>query len=337
MNHPGGVEGYSDDFIAIVARNRPPERCFTCGKTAHWRYRENPYVHVPPEHGGPIVAPPYFCDGCAPGDMPRVKLRNSPRTGVGCYDNTYDTPYHNVLSIEPTGDPEYLEELLKATEANHIIYWTAPHYNTAGEEMQGTAELVRLNGNDLDKSLAAIEESILQWENQFIELLPSSWERLVDPNSRGYQIISNMMDQQFKPDDNFDEEPTKVEGQPDDVMAGIYEQYSLAKEATTELIHEEMPTDAADNAGRLEHLDTDERIVRIINIARQIMEMGHSAITGMAVHELTEFAQTSRAEPPRASNREMMAHAVRTMAYAGAIARAAAKMIDFRIWPLDQD
>ena len=75
-----------------MARNRPPERCFTCGAVAHWRYHENPYVHVPPEHGGPIVAPPYFCDYCAPDDVTTVVLRKSPRAGVGYYDNTHGEP-----------------------------------------------------------------------------------------------------------------------------------------------------------------------------------------------------------------------------------------------------
>ena len=31
-------EGYSKDFITIVARNFRPEHCFTCGDTARWRY-----------------------------------------------------------------------------------------------------------------------------------------------------------------------------------------------------------------------------------------------------------------------------------------------------------
>lgn len=92
INPPEAAEGYRDDFITVVARNLPPERCFTCGSAAHRRYYENPYIGVPPEQGGPIVAPPYFCDNCAPDDVTTVVLRNSPRTGVGCYDNTHDEP-----------------------------------------------------------------------------------------------------------------------------------------------------------------------------------------------------------------------------------------------------
>ena len=89
INPPEAATGHCDNFITIVARNQPLEHCFTCGTVAHWRYSENPYVHVPPEHGGPIVAPPYFCDFCAPDDVTTVVLRNSPRSGVGCYDNTH--------------------------------------------------------------------------------------------------------------------------------------------------------------------------------------------------------------------------------------------------------
>jgi len=96
INPPEAADGYGDDFITIMARNLPPERCFTCGAAARWRYYENPYIGVPPEAGGPIVAPPYFCDFCAPDDVTTVVLRNSPRTGVGCYDYTHDEPAGNA-------------------------------------------------------------------------------------------------------------------------------------------------------------------------------------------------------------------------------------------------
>lgn len=95
INPPEAAEEYGDDFITIMARNLPPERCFTCGAVARWRYYKNPYVELPPEAGGLIVAPPYFCDDCAPDDVTTVVLRNSPRTGVGCYDNTHDEPAGN--------------------------------------------------------------------------------------------------------------------------------------------------------------------------------------------------------------------------------------------------
>ena len=96
INPPGGAQGHFDDFITVVARNLSPERCFTCGAVAHWRYYENPYVHIPPEEGGPIVGPPYFCNDCAPREVMLSKLRNSPRVGVGCYDNTHDEPEQNA-------------------------------------------------------------------------------------------------------------------------------------------------------------------------------------------------------------------------------------------------
>ena len=95
INPPDETQGHHDDFITIVGRNLPPERCFTCGAVAHWRYYENPYIHVPPEEGGPIVAPPYFCNDCAPRDVTLSELRNSPRVGVGCYDNTHDEPQND--------------------------------------------------------------------------------------------------------------------------------------------------------------------------------------------------------------------------------------------------
>ena len=122
---PADAQGHHDDFITIVAHNQPPERCFTCGDIAYWRYAENPYIQVPPEHGGPIVAPPYFCDNCAPKDVPLVILRNSPRAGVGCYDNTYDKALESTDGLtarrqgsnepqysEPAGDPDELNKQL---------------------------------------------------------------------------------------------------------------------------------------------------------------------------------------------------------------------------------
>ena len=93
INPPEEAAGHCDDFITIVARNLPSERCFTCRAVADWRNYDNLYVHVPPEQGGPIVAPPYFC---APTDVTTVVLRNSPRSGVGCYDNTHDEAEQNA-------------------------------------------------------------------------------------------------------------------------------------------------------------------------------------------------------------------------------------------------
>ena len=96
INPPEVTDGCGDDFITIMVRNLPPERCFTCGAVARWRYYENPYIELSPAAGGPIVAPPYFCDDCAPDDVTTVVLRNSPRVGVGCYDNTHDEPEQDV-------------------------------------------------------------------------------------------------------------------------------------------------------------------------------------------------------------------------------------------------
>ena len=74
-NEPWNTDKYSDHFITIVARNKPVERCFTCGQTASLRYYKNPYILVPREMDGPIVAPPYFCSDCSPQDEPMVTLR----------------------------------------------------------------------------------------------------------------------------------------------------------------------------------------------------------------------------------------------------------------------
>ena len=105
-NAPWNADKYSDHFITIVARNKPAERCFTCGQTASLRYYENPYIHVPREMDGPIVAPPYFCSDCSLHDVPMVTLRNSPRVGNGCYDNTHDTPNETNSTVKTTPQPD---------------------------------------------------------------------------------------------------------------------------------------------------------------------------------------------------------------------------------------
>ena len=105
-NEPWNTDKYSDHFINIVARNKPAERCFTCGQTASLRYYKNPYIHVPREMDGPITAPPYFCSDCSPKDVPMVTLRNSPRVGNGCYDNTHDTPNETNSTVKTTPQPD---------------------------------------------------------------------------------------------------------------------------------------------------------------------------------------------------------------------------------------
>ena len=347
INPPREAEYYVENFITVMARNRPTERCFKCGETAQWRYHENPYVEVPPEEGGPIVAPPYFCNGCTPHDLALVELRNSPRSGVGCYDNTHDEPSKNSEAsgdqlhnqeepkyVKPAGDPDQLAELLQLEYANHIIYWTAPHFEAASAEMHQLTNLVRLNGNDLESSLDAIEKSILRWEDQSVDMLPSSWEQLTDPDDINKHIICNLMGEQFEPIDELEGEPTKVHGNADLILAGIQEHCSSSAEDTAEMIQEETPTGTTENLGDLNHLELDNRIMRIVDIAYQVMITGHSALTGVAVHTMAQASGTTNAEPPAP---HALVDSTKTLAYAGAIARAAAKIIEFRIWPLVTD
>ena len=347
INPPKEAEYYVEHFITVMARNRPTERCFKCGETAQWRYHENPYVEVPPEEGGPIVAPPYFCNGCAPQDMALVELRNSPRSGVGCYDNTHDEPSKNTNAsghqqtdeetpqyVKPAGDPDQLAELLQLEYANHIIYWTAPHFEAASKEIREITDLVRLNGNDLENSLAAIEKSILRWEDQSIDMLPASWERLTSPDDTNKLTISNLMNEQFDPIDELDGEPTRVHGSADHILAGIQDHCSANAEQTAKLIHEEMPPSTTGNLGEMNHLDLDDRIMKIVDIAHQVMIIGHSSLTGIAVHTMAKASGNTQAEPPEP---DALENATKTLAYAGAIARSVAKIIEFRIWPLVTD
>ena len=175
-----------------------------------------------------------------------------------------------------------------------------------------------------------------QWENQLVKLLPSSWERLADVNLANFERIRSMLDHQFESPHDFDQEPTAVEGETNDVLVGIYEQYCLARNAVIELIHDDDEEDATEANAELAQLtDMDRRIVRVIDVAHEIMVMGYTALTGIAVHKAATQWGTAMAEPPAWDNTAIPFIAVRTMAYAGALARAAAKMIEFRIWPMD--
>ena len=200
--------------------------------------------------------------------------------------------------------------------------------------MHHLANLVRLNGNNLEASLADVEESILAWVQDFVELLPASWATPANSYNINERTVRDLMHHQFEHQDHLDEEPTVVHGSPRDVLAGIHDHCCITGEAATELIYEDMPPDSTNHRGRMRHLELDERIVRIIDIAREVMVIGHSALTGIGVHAMAQAERTTNAELPA---EDALANAARTLAYAGALARAAAKMIDFRIWPLDED
>ncbi len=321
--HP---EGHVDDFIAIVARNLRPERCFTCGEPASWRYHDNPYLEASPEQGGPIVAPPYFCDRCAPQDTTLTLLKNSPRSGVACYDNTHDGPVFPSRGNELPEDADGLRELLPLGEATHIIYWTVPQFNAADERLHRLADLPSQMGNDLAASLDAVEERILEWQRQFVDLMPESWQHLVNSDSVHYRVIEHLMDHQFEPDDDLDVDPARVRGGIDDTLAGIRDHYDLSREITSDLIQGLTTSQPAMTPA--DQPTADERIGRIVDIAREILNIGHDALTGAAVHAMAAASRSTPAEPPPS---DAIANAARTLAFAGAVARAAAKIIEFRI------
>ena len=333
INSPKDSDRYSDDFITIVARNTGPERCRVCGKNAHWRI----YSEDAPEGEDPIVAPPFFCDECVP-DQKLVRLRNSPRVGVGCYDNTHDEPEagnsgysHPEPNHEQIGNATTEEQgAMEPSQVNKIIAWTTPYYLAADERIRQLPDLINSHGDGLESSLAIVEESILQWDKHTVGLLPASWENTTNANSHQYMVVSNtlefLLEAEEIPKYDHDDEC----GTPDDALAGIYHRYSMYQEPVSEFVHDDIlsvPT-------RVEHLATDERIVRIIEIAHELMVMSQIAITGVSVHAMAVETKLTTVEAPAP---DVLKNAAQTMAYAGAIARAAAKIIDNIIWPLDDE
>ena len=327
------------EHITTLARNDLPETCCACTHTAHWRYHQNPHVCITPEEGGPIVAPPYFCDCCAPEEAQLVILRNSPRVGVGCYDNTHDEPEDDIeypiQTCTPTGDPEEMQATLQLQRANRIIQWTTPHFNAAGDTVQHLPILTRERENDLQGSLTAIEDTILEWQRQSRHLLPASWSRLTNPREDGQQAIIDMVMEQHIIDDEMDEltqDPTQTLGTPDQLLAGIHQAYATTQDSLDELVQPYMASrEPKQPHAPVEHADTDRRIIRIIMIADDLYQASSTVLTGVATHALAQYRDATTAEPPPP---DTTANAAKTMAHAGAIARAAAQLIDFRIWPV---
>lgn len=320
INTSEASEGYSDDFITIIARNLHPERCFVCDEVASWRYYENPYVFLPPEHGGPIVAPPYFCDQCAPEGIAMVILQNSPRAGVGCYDNTHDEP--GTRYLEPAVDPYEAEIRLDLKRANHIIYWTSPHFNAAEDWIHQIPDTVRENGRDIEASLNMVERSLEHWCTSMPGLLPQSWLRQPEHDGIDHLINGNLMAHQFGPNDHLDGDPSDHQGHLSDVLYG-----------TAEWLHQHRDTIEEDVSAEV-GTNQDERIRAAIETAENIMIMAHAGIVGNAIHAMAVTQEQHDVQAPSAAS---LAQSAAAMAFAGAIARATAKIIDNIIWPIDDE
>ena len=143
-------------------------------------------------------------------------------------------------------------------------------------------------------------------------------------------VVSNILEFLLESNEVPEYDPEDEFGTPDDALAGEYHCYSRYQEPVFEFIHDDIlsvPT-------RVEHLPTDERIVRIIEIARELMVMSQIAITGVSVHAMAAETKLATVEAPAP---DALKNAAQTMAYAGAIARAAAKIIDNIIWPVDDE
>lgn len=239
------------------------------------------------------------------------------------------TTTHNLPAVNPAENPQELQGQLKLTEANHIIYRTEPYFSLAGPEFHQLTERVRDNGNDLAKSLDEIEAHILKWDDTKIVLLPDSWhgpggkDRLIDQ-----VIVANTMDNLFEPIDHLDGDPNDLlgHGDPDAVMAGTLLHYQWAVSTAEEMIHEHLVDREVDD------WSIDQRIAQAVVIAQQIMQIGYSAMAGIAAHAMAHGDGTTQLEAPRS---DAMAVAAKTVAWAGAVARASALTALFRIWPLD--
>ena len=153
-------------------------------------------------------------------------------------------------------------------------------------------------------------------------MMPESW--LIEPRdgSIDHLINGNLMTQQFHPMTKVDGEPTEQIGNLTDVLYGAAEMHANCIDSLW--ASSEAPAGA----------DRDARIIKVINNAYEIMASAQAAIVGNTVYAMLPYQDGARPEPPADDS---LGRAGIAMALAGAVAKAAAKMIDNIIWPMDEE
>ena len=126
---PRGAEGYSDDFIAIVARNRPPERCFTCLLPGRMAHPQGPAPHPSSAPGRALGKPVQWHPGTIANPSPFGRTAPHPFGGFGVNRRPFGrfrlrtrrTPRFAIFSLcERTPDPHELCGSISAPTGEHL-------------------------------------------------------------------------------------------------------------------------------------------------------------------------------------------------------------------------
>ncbi len=229
--------------------------------------------------------------------------------------------------LEPDPDEQRYNALtrLRDWNAGKILNWTMPYLHAAGKETRQLANPEWRDIQHVAQYIATIEQAVLRWEQQSANLLPPSWENIGSTSSIVRCATGNMMIAQFEECHDYSyltEDGAPCPGESQDTLAGINKIYVIRQDCSSEQIHEHM-TAMRDNSGvvSLNLLGLEARIRHLIDIAHDIMGVGHAAITGVATHAMATVDGTTTAEAPAEGS---LASAAQTMAFAGALAAAAA-------------
>ena len=144
-----------------------------------------------------------------------------------------------------------------ANQARRVIAWTATHYHAADETTLSLPAMV----TDCD--------NCPRWDRQLDVPPPPSGDALTNHNREERLMISNIMEMLLKSDVAPDHDPDDGYGLPEVSLAGTHHRYSLYPEPVSDSIHD----DILSVPKWVEHLETDERIVTIIDIADEFMKM----------------------------------------------------------------
>ena len=249
---------------------------------------------------------------------------------------------------EQAGAPDPMEQYcsdlteIRDRTAGKILNWTMPYLSGAGGEMMELAEPERGIQEGVMEHLARVESAVMDWNRRNREQgqaeLPESWSRIGDWRSITRCSTGNMMVAQFEEPGSYwhlTDGSMTTEGQSEDTLAGVEEIQSIRLECVTQAIEDDEQYPDTPPDGIMGHLHPQYRIERLLEIAEGIMGIGHTGITGAAIHAMATQEGTTEAEPPHP---DILARAANLMAFAGAIAGATVNIINEILWQIyDQD
>ena len=188
--------------------------------------------------------------------------------------------------------------------------------------------MVRRNGHDIAKSLENIHESIVEWTERTDEILPDSWRQHGDQYTTHQLNVSNAVTQIFEPGADLENNPTTLLDEPNAIMAGLLLHCAKAKGKASSLA-DNLTDSHQDDKWTIQPADIADS--NIVEIAGEIMAIGYAAMAGISIHTMGSAKNNTELETQHPSS---IVRAANAIAYAGALARAAAVAEQFRAQPM---